>query len=62
MTQAALWWSAAASLAAAFAAGLADWRRARRRSLDSVGWVPWTAVQIMALFAAAIFLILALRS
>ena len=50
MTQAELWWTVAgAALAAAVLAGLADWRRGRRRDLDQVGWVPWTTVQIVAL-------------
>ena len=62
MTQGGLWVGAGASLALAVGAGLADWRRSKRRSLDRVGWVPWTAIQIGALFAALLFAVLALKS
>lgn len=49
MTQAEQWWTVAgAALAVALAAGLADWRRGRRRDIDRVGWVPWTLIQIVA--------------
>ena len=61
MMQAGLWWAAGGALGAAVLAGLAEWRRARRRNLDSVGWMPWGAVQIAALFAAAVLAILAIR-
>ncbi|HWH18309.1 MAG TPA: hypothetical protein VNT77_08265 [Allosphingosinicella sp.] len=61
MTQAGLWWAAGGALLVAVAAGLAEWRRSRRRRLDRVGWVPWTAVQIICFFAAAIFAILAMK-
>ncbi|MBA3676891.1 MAG: hypothetical protein H0W74_05740 [Sphingosinicella sp.] len=62
MTQAGLWIGAGSSMGLAVGAGLAEWRRARRRSLDRVGWVPWTGIQVAALFAAAILAILALKT
>jgi len=60
--QAMLWWAAGAALAAAALAGLAEWRRARRRDLDDPGWVPWRGLQVAALFAAVALAILAARS
>ena len=58
----ALWVACASALALAIAAGVADWRRHRRRkSIDSVGWVPWRGIQVTAFFAALAFAILALN-
>jgi len=62
MTQAGLWWAAGTAMVAALLAGFAEWLRGRRRNLDRPGWVPWTFVQITAFFAAAIFLILAVKA
>ena len=59
-TQATYWWGgAAAAVILALMAGLADWRRTRRRSLDDAGWVPWRGIQVASLFAAAAAVILA---
>jgi hypothetical protein len=60
--QAALWTVAAAFGCLALLAVLADHRRAKRRDLDKVGWVPWTAVQIASIIAAAAAVAVALRS
>lgn len=60
--QAALWAGAAAALSVALAGGLADRARARRRDLDSPGWVPWPAVQVVGLFAAVLLVALALTA
>ena len=52
---------AAAALCAAVAV-LAGWkqaRRGRRRDVDAVGWVDWTTVQMLALFALAAAALLA---
>ena len=62
MTQAGLWTGAGGALAVAVLSGLAEWRRGRRRNLDRVGWVPWTFVQVTALFVAMIFAILAVKA
>ena len=59
--QAGLWSSAAAAFVLAVAAGVADWRRARRRELDDAGWVPWRGIQAAALFAVVVFVALAMR-
>jgi len=56
-----LWTADGVFVALAFVAGVADWRRVRRRSIDGWGWVPWRGVQVLALFAAAGVTILALR-
>ena len=40
----------------------ADYRRAHRRDLDKVGWMPWNLVQILAIIAAAGAAAFALRS
>lgn len=47
------WFAVAACLLVAIVAGLADWRRRRRRDLDRVGPVHWPTVQMLALIAAA---------
>ena len=60
--QAGLWVAAALAIVISIVAGFADWRRSRRTSLDEVGWVPWSLVQILGFFAATIFAILAMRS
>ena len=54
-----LWAAAGAAALATVAAGLADWRRNRRRELDDPGWVPWRGIQVLALFAAMGFVVLA---
>ena len=61
-TQAALWTGTGASLVAAVTAGLMDWRRNRRRDFDSVGWVPWRGLQVVAFFLALAFAVFALRA
>lgn len=45
----------------ALAASLADRRRVRRQDLDAVGFMPWTAIFILALFTACVTLGLAVR-
>jgi hypothetical protein len=56
-----LWTADGALVALALVAGVADWRRVRRTTVDGWGWMPWRGVQVMALFAAAGVTILALR-
>jgi hypothetical protein len=45
--------AAAAFTALAAFAFIAERRRAKRRDLDKVGWVPWNLVQISAIIGAA---------
>ena len=60
-TQAAFWAGAGAALAVAVTAALMERRRSQRRDFDSVGWVPWRGIQVMAFFAALGCALLALR-
>jgi hypothetical protein len=60
-TQEGLWTGAGLALGIAVAAGIAEWRRTRRRELDDAGWVPWRGVQVAAMFSAAALIILATR-
>jgi hypothetical protein len=48
-------WGTAAAVAVGVAvlAGVADWRRRRRRDLDRVGMVDWRTVQMLSLIVAA---------
>jgi hypothetical protein len=42
-------------------AGWADRRRSRREQLDSVGFMPWPTLSILALFTALVFLAFAVH-
>ncbi len=56
-------WSASGGLAVvAIAAGLGERRRRRRRDPDSVGWVDWPTVQMLALIALMVTAGLALKA
>ncbi len=55
------WGAAAAALAVAVVAGIADNARQRRRDLDRIGWVPWRGVQVASVFALLLVMILALK-
>ena len=50
--QPALWTLSGTLIALAAVSALAEHRRAKRRDLDRPGWVPWTALQILAAIAA----------
>ena len=60
--QAGLWAGAGAAGAMAVIAGIAEWRRGRRRNLDRVGWMPWTAIQVLSLLAMTLAAALALKA
>ena len=42
-----LWTADGAFVALALVAGVADWRRVRRRRIDGWGWMPWRGVQVI---------------
>ena len=56
-----LWIGVGAMVALVGVSGVAEWRRAKRRDLDKVGWVPWTFIQVMALLLAIVGAALALK-
>jgi hypothetical protein len=57
-----LWWLAGALLLLAAAAVWAEHRRGKRRNLDSVGWMPWNLIQILAFLGAVAAAALALKT
>lgn len=61
MTQDGLWMTAGGLIVLAGVAALAEYRRSRRRNLDRPGFMPWTLIQIAALFAAAVIGALAMK-
>ncbi|HYN45339.1 MAG TPA: hypothetical protein VES64_01470 [Allosphingosinicella sp.] len=61
-TQSWLWSADGAALAVVLVAGLAEWRRSRRRNLDNPGWTPWRGIQVAGLFAMLVLTVLAVRA
>lgn len=59
--QGGLWGGAGAAFVLAVTAGVADWRRSRRKELDDPGWVPWRGIQAASLFAVVLLAGLALH-
>jgi hypothetical protein len=60
--QSTLWIIAGLFAAIAALAFIAEHRRAKRRDLDKVGWVPWNLIQIFAIIAAAAATAFALKA
>ncbi|MFC3174722.1 hypothetical protein ACFOD9_10700 [Novosphingobium bradum] len=50
------------SLILAISARIADRRRQRRRNLDSVGFMPWEAIFVLAALAVVVLFSLALKA
>jgi hypothetical protein len=62
MTQAPYWTATGVAMAVALVAHVGDWLRVnRRRHIDHVGWVPWRAIQVCALFVSLATFWLALK-
>lgn len=57
-----LWGTAGAAVAIALLSAIAEWRRNKRRDLDRPGWVPWTAIQLLAMLVATVAAALALQT
>jgi hypothetical protein len=57
-----LWGSCAGALAVAGIASLAERRRANRRDLDKVGFMPWSLIIVMALMIALACAALAIKA
>jgi hypothetical protein len=57
-----LWLGAAGAAVIAVVSGLAEHRRRKRKRLDSVGFMPWQFIQVMAMLAVAILASLALHA
>ncbi len=49
-------WAQIAFIAAFLAlwAGIADWRRTKRRDINDVGFMPWTAISALSLLVAVL--------
>ncbi len=56
-----LWWLSGALLVLAVVAAWAEHRRGKRRNLDSVGWMPWNLLQVLAFLGAVAAAALALK-
>ena len=52
-TRAVLWTMAVLGLAMGALGAFRERRRAKRKNLDEIGWVPWTLVQVVGLTIAA---------
>ncbi|MDQ8757277.1 hypothetical protein RCO27_13685 [Sphingosinicella sp. LHD-64] len=61
MDQHLMWAADGVAIGIVLVAGLADWKRSRRTDLDDSGWMPWRGIQIVAIFAAIAFAILAMH-
>lgn len=57
-----LWGLAGAAAAVALLSAIAEWRRNKRRDLDRPGWVPWSAIQLLAMLVTTIAAALALKA
>jgi hypothetical protein len=55
------WVAGGAALLLAVVSGVAEHRRSRRERLDDIGWVPWRGIQVAAVFALLLVLVLALK-
>jgi hypothetical protein len=60
--QAGYWSICGVAVAVAVIASYADRRRARRKDLDKVGFMPWPLITIMAMISAAVLAAVALKA
>jgi hypothetical protein len=60
--QATLWTLAGCALAVTAWAAIAERRRSKRRDIDRPGWIPWSLVQVLAMFAALAAAVLAMKA
>ena len=57
-----LWWGAGAALIVAAIAALADRRRANRKDIEAVGFMPWPLLLVLSLLAAAVLTAFAIKA
>ena len=57
-----LWWGVGAALIVAAIAALADRRRANRKDIEAVGFMPWPLVLVLSLLAAAVLTAFAIKA
>lgn len=57
-----LWSADGAAVALVVLAGVAESRRAKRRDLDNMGWMPWRGLQAAGFFAVLVLSYLAVRA
>lgn len=57
-----LWWGVGAALIIAAVAALADRRRANRKDIEAVGFMPWPLVLVLSLLAAAVLTAFAIKA
>lgn len=55
------WLAGGGALFLAIFAGVADWRRTRRKRIDDYGWMPWRGIQVMAMLAVLAIAMIAVR-
>ena len=57
-----LWWGVGAALIVAAIAALADRRRANRKDIEAVGFMPWPLLLVLSLLAAAVLTAFAIKA
>ena len=56
------WLAGASALFVMIFSGVAEKRRHNRRQLDDIGWMPWRGIQVAAVFAILLVVILVVKN